>query len=426
MDRISSRSRTCPSSENMSGNSMGASGDCMLCEPYCAERDINELPARPGGAGRLELQPYRRCASLVTASVLFIGKASASSASSATVQAPSMTISSPAVSQLKTTEHRRKPHQRFHRPEAFLGVAEPPRRWARSRRPRASDTHHRNCSDTEIDLRVVDRCRAGRRGGRRVRGEHRMVSAGASGEAISGDFLNPDEPWTIRGQRQRRGSPGIPPWADSPSVSPEKDRKASGSRGTREEALRRAANAVSGAGRDQEGSGSWTPKREGQGSWDKTRSKAAELALPVWLVDLKRGVCTGDITMSQVSGQNLRRMMRVTSSWADQARAFQASTENQLVLITIVGGVKVGVEFRRKPSPCTDEANARKLFRAGNWVGGEHLYLTGGHCTMHPLGVAVMIGLIQHGIGAGSRSTLYHELCGRYDFQCVPFHRGAE
>ena len=44
---------------------------------------------------------------------------------------------------------------------------------------------------------------------------------------------------------------------------------------------------------------SWTPKTEGQGSWDRRKAVAGSDA-PVWRVDLKRGVYTADVKITQV------------------------------------------------------------------------------------------------------------------------------
>lgn len=56
-------------------------------------------------------------------------------------------------------------------------------------------------------------------------------------------------------------------------------------------------------GEEEEEVYSWTPNESGQGSWDRSNAilGAAEKGKgPVWRVDLKRGVYTGDVKIKQV------------------------------------------------------------------------------------------------------------------------------
>lgn len=167
------------------------------------EEDIQSLvPLRRGVNGGTP-QQYRRCASLVTASVLLMGKASAST-SVTTSSARAIGVTFSPMSQLALVEHRRRPNQRVHRGEAFV-AAELPRR-AKPRRLDGSDSV-RYWRIDQVSLRNLERY------GERVQSERRtrrgcvMVSAGASGEAsFPGEFLQPDDPWALRAQRRLGGS----------------------------------------------------------------------------------------------------------------------------------------------------------------------------------------------------------------------------
>ncbi|CAN0171690.1 unnamed protein product, partial [Discosporangium mesarthrocarpum] len=51
----------------------------------------------------------------------------------------------------------------------------------------------------------------------------------------------------------------------------------------------------------------WRPTKKGQGSWEKSKEKgkSRQPDPPVWRVELGRGVCTGEVEISQPLGMDL-------------------------------------------------------------------------------------------------------------------------
>ncbi len=115
----------------------------------------------------------------------------------------------------------------------------------------------------------------------------RMISGGFSGE-----FTPPDEPWKRRRAQQQQGEEGV--------TAPQSDARFAHTAGDIEE--------EEGEGEveeeEEEEVYSWTPKESGQGSWDSRSNAILGMAEqeqgPVWRVDLKRGVYTGDVKIKQV------------------------------------------------------------------------------------------------------------------------------
>ena len=187
---------------------------------------------------------------------------------------------------------------------------EPVRRWAAAEcRRLAGATHHgATAAAAAVTAGVTRRTTSFLRGGLRSGGGGNAgASSGGGGQRLrmisggfSGEFTPPDEPWKRRrAQQQKQQQQG----EEGDTAAPQSDaggrfEHAAGDTGEEEE---------EGEGEEEEEEEeevySWTPNQNGgQGSWDTRRSAilgAAEPG-PVWQVDLKRGVYTGDVKIKQV------------------------------------------------------------------------------------------------------------------------------
>lgn len=189
-----------------------------------------------------------------------------------------------------------------HRPgsnrTAFVSSAtaagiEPVRRWAAAGCRRLAGATHQNAAAAAaavtagLTRRTTSLLRGGLRGGSAEAcgggGGLRMISGGFSGE-----FMPPDESW-----KRRREPEKLPRQEEPPASPPSSQSGASGqlksvARGEEEEA-------------EEEEVYSWTPKKNGQGSWESRNALLGAVGEgPVWRVDLKRGVYTGDVKIKQV------------------------------------------------------------------------------------------------------------------------------
>lgn len=104
--------------------------------------------------------------------------------------------------------------------------------------------------------------------------------------------MPPDEPWKRR-RAQENPQEGVPA-SQLPSQSNASGQFKSVARGGEEEEEEAEEEVFS-----------RTPKQNGQGSWDSRSSSALVGGAekdegPVWRVDLKRGVYTGDVKIKQV------------------------------------------------------------------------------------------------------------------------------
>lgn len=275
---------TTPRSVNASADMAAELADrpreCAGCK---ARRRAHEARLRPK-------RGIRRRLGVVLSAALLSGRAtSAASAVAASPCAPTTLLA-----------ERRRCHQRLHRCDAaFVSGVEPVRWWPRRSRPSfvggtgterevtyASEQqrHHFNSEHATMppSLTAV------------------MVAAGGQGSTSLPDVSSRDDGWKHLGQEKRQSGR---------IVSPSKVRAA-------RRALTAARTAAAGKNAKRVGVAgiasaveqpTWTPRQEGQGSWDKRKAKAAVVETPVWHVDLSRGVCTGDIKVSQVSVTGKRR-----------------------------------------------------------------------------------------------------------------------
>lgn len=238
--------------------------------------------------------------------MLFASSTAAASAAATAVSSSQDTPSSRMASRSASL------HRHHHRSEAAFassaGMAEPVGRWAAAgcRRLASEMTQHGAAAVT-----AGVRSRATRfilRGGLRDRsggadcgGSSSSSSNAAANRGLrmiaggfSGEIMPQDESWK-RGRKAGRqqehdespGSVGGTPLASSQSdIGGQSDPAAS----------------------EEDEVYSWAPKQNGQGSWDGGGGAAAsalrgrdDAAAPVWRVDLKRGVYTGDVKVKQVS-----------------------------------------------------------------------------------------------------------------------------
>lgn len=181
---------------------------------------------------------------------------------------------------------------------AAAGI-EPVRRWAAAGCRRLAGATHQNAAAAAAAVtagltgRTTGFLRGGLRGGSAGAGGSssgggglRMISGGFSGE-----FTPPDESWKRRRaeKQQQEEEPASPLLSQSPT------------RGQ----LKSVARDGDGEEEEEEEVFAWTPKQNGQGSWDSRNALVGGRAAdkddgPVWRVDLKRGVYTGDVKIKQV------------------------------------------------------------------------------------------------------------------------------
>lgn len=194
-------------------------------------------------------------------------------------------------------------HRRDRPPTAFVASSaaagmEPVRRWAAAGCRRLAGRLTDQDAAAGIAAAVkTSFLRGGLRGGS-ARGENegsssngrgmRMVSSGFSGE-----FMPQDESWKRRRSQQQQ-----------PQLQEEGEGQEGGSTGSPLSSKSDPKGRLESTQEDEDEIYTWTPKPNGQGSWD-SRGKGTLLAsnneeVPVWRVDLKRGVYTGDVKIKQV------------------------------------------------------------------------------------------------------------------------------
>ncbi|CAN0152024.1 unnamed protein product, partial [Ectocarpus sp. 12 AP-2014] len=291
---------------------------CYCCCPTRVERrrrsrrrDQNEVQReKSSSASRSVTRGSRRRrqgAGLAT-TVLFASSTAAASAAAATAASSSRDIPSSRMASRSASLHRH--HRRGAAFASRAGIAEPIGRWAAAgcRRLASDMTQHGAAAVT-----AGVRSRATRfllRGGLRHRsgdadGGDGSSTAAASRRGLrmiasgfSGDFMPQDESWK-RGRKAPRqehnertgdgGGDGTPLASSQSDIGGPSDASAS----------------------EEDEVYSWAPKQNGQGSWDGGGGAAAatlrraEDTTPVWRVDLKRGVYTGDVKVKQPLGLDL-------------------------------------------------------------------------------------------------------------------------
>lgn len=200
--------------------------------------------------------------------------------------------------------HDDHPHRPALNRTAFVSSAtaagiEPVRRWAAAGYRRLAGATNQNAAAAAaavtagLTRRTTGFLRGGLRGGSAGAASAggcglRMISGGFSGE-----FMPPDESWKRRRapekQQQQENEASASP------LSSQSNPKSVAREGKQEE------------DEEEEEVFSWTPKQNGgQGSWDSRNALVGGAADkdegPVWRVDLKRGVYTGDVKIKQVCG----------------------------------------------------------------------------------------------------------------------------
>ncbi|CAM9855815.1 unnamed protein product, partial [Ectocarpus sp. 12 AP-2014] len=294
---------------------------CYCCCPTRVERrrrsrrrDQDEVQReKSSSASRSVTRGSRRRrqgAGLAT-TVLFASSTAAASAAAATAASSSRDIPSSRMASRSASLHRH--HRRGVAFASPAGIAEPIGRWAAAgcRRLASDMTQHGAAAVT-----AGVRSRATRfllRGGLRDRsgdadGGDGSSTAAASRRGLrmiaggfSGDFMPQDESWK-RGRKAPRqehnertgdggggGGDGTPLASSQSDIGSPSDASAS----------------------EEDEVYSWAPKQNGQGSSDGGGGAAAatlrraEDTTPVWRVDLKRGVYTGDVKVKQPLGLDL-------------------------------------------------------------------------------------------------------------------------
>eukprot|EP00903_Cladosiphon_okamuranus_P006597 g6444.t1 len=204
--------------------------------------------------------------------------------------------------------HDAHPHRTGLNRTAFVSSAtaagiEPVHRWAVAGCRRLAGATHRNAAAAAaavtagLTRRTAGFLRGGLRGG----------SAGAAGASggdglrmisggVSGEFMPPDESW------KRRRAPEKQQQQEEASASPlssQSNPKFSAREGQQQQ-----------EDEEEEEVFSWTPKQNGgQGSWDSRNALVGGAADkdhgPIWRVNLKRGVYTGDVKIKQPLGLDL-------------------------------------------------------------------------------------------------------------------------
>eukprot|EP00752_Nemacystus_decipiens_P004025 g3686.t1 len=186
---------------------------------------------------------------------------------------------------------------------AAAGIEPAVRRWAAAGCRRLAGATHQSAAAAAaavtagLTRRTTGFLRGGLRGGSveasaASGGGLRMISGG-----ISGEFMPPDEPWKRRRAQEKRQG-------DAPAASPLSSQShASGE-------FKSVARGGEGGEDEEEEVFSWKPKQNGQGSpWDSRNALVGGAAGkddgPVWRVDLKRGVYTGDVKIKQPLGLDL-------------------------------------------------------------------------------------------------------------------------
>lgn len=232
------------------------------------------------------------------ATVLFASSTAAAAASAATAvsyaAAHELASSGMGVS-ASMPLHRRQ--RRDRPPTAFVASAaatgmEPVRRWAAAGCRRLAGLTHQDGAAGIAAAVKTSFLRGGLRGGHAgglndgssSRGL-RMVASGFSGE-----FMPPDDSWK-RSRRTQQQEEEEEEGTGSPLSSQRSDTSG-------------RMESVQGDEEEDE-IYTWTPKPNGQGSWDSRGtgtllSSSSNEEVPVWRVDLKRGVYTGDVKIKQV------------------------------------------------------------------------------------------------------------------------------
>lgn len=308
------------------------------------QRSSSKLNGRTAPTAGQQLRRRRRGADLVTATAAASVLLASSTIAAAAAAATSSSVSVISCCWGYGYGRRRSLHE-LH--TAFvLSTVDSPRRWAvasRYRRIRGANTQyaasHAGSERTYSSSSSSSAGRASLRGGfcstrgdancRRLpprRALLRMISAAGRGDegafsAGAAEFLPPDEAWKrFRAQQESRiGSPSAGP---DHHASRQQQKQQQQQRPLSESRARRAqagAGTEAASGGQQHGGASssswsstgrsaavgsdvvsWTPKREGPGSWDRVKAVEAGLEPPVWRVDLRRGIYTGDVKIKQV------------------------------------------------------------------------------------------------------------------------------
>lgn len=287
-------------------------------QEYLSNRSVHR------GSSSSSRSRRRQGAGLATAAASVVLFASSTAAASAATATAAVGPAAPEFAPSRMVSRRvsvRHEHREATCPTAFVSSAaagiEPVCRWAAAGYRRLARATHRNApagatTRTPTATFLGGGLRGGSGGGNEAAaattsaahsgsnsssGGVRMMVAGAAG--FSGEFTPPDESWKRRKEQPGGGS--------LPSQQQQSDTK-----GQVEQA------ATTNGDEEEEEVYSWSPRQNGQGSWDGGRKgtlKGAAAAAeegqeqtPVWRVDLKRGVYTGDVKIKQVCfGSFVRR-----------------------------------------------------------------------------------------------------------------------